>query len=91
VTAVVAPPASTAAQPAPKTYRTLKKSSVSTKHKGTAIQKSEEINIEFSTSPVPAKEIEEDISTCCEPQQNISSGTDSSSDGSLYVSSLEDM
>jgi hypothetical protein len=91
VTAVVVPSKSTAVQPAPKTYRTLKRSSVSTKHKGTAIQKSEEINIEFSTDSVPAKEIKEDISIFSEPQQNISSGRDSSNDGSLYVSALEDM
>jgi len=91
VTAVAVPSKSTAVQPVQKTYRTLKKSSVSTNHKGTAAQKNEEINTELSTSSVTAKEIKEDICEVSEPQQNISSGRDCSSDGSLYVSALEDM
>lgn len=91
VTAEAVPSKSTVVQPVQKTYRTLKKSSVSTNHKGTATQKSEEINTELSTSSVTAKEIKEDICEVSEPQQNISSGRDSSSDSSLYVSALEDM
>jgi len=92
VTAVAVTSKSTAVQPVQKTYRTLKKPSVSTNHKGTATtQKSEEVNTELSTSSVPAKEIKEDICEVSEPQQSISSGRDSSSDGSLYVSALEDM
>lgn len=90
MTAGAVPSKSTAVQGASKTYRTLKKS-VPTKHKVTAVQKSEEINIELSTASLPAKEIKEDISTFSEPLQNISSGRDSSSDGSLYVTALEDI
>jgi hypothetical protein len=81
---------STAVQPVQKPYRTLKKSSVFTNHKGTATQK-DEINRELITSSVPAKEIKEDICEVSEPQQNISSGRSSSSDGSLYVTALEDL
>jgi hypothetical protein len=91
VTAVAVPSKSTAVQPVQKTYRNLKKSSVSTNHKGTATQKDEKINTELSTSSVPAKEIKEDICEVPEPQQNISSGRSSSSDGSLYETALEDM
>jgi len=91
VKAVAVPSKSTAVQPVQKTYRTLKKSSVYTNYKGKATQKSEEINTEVSTSSVTAKETKEDICEVSEPQQNVSSGRDSSSDGSLYVSALEDM
>lgn len=91
VTAVAVQSKSTAVQPVQKTYRSLKKPSVSTNHKGTATQKSEEINTELSASSVTVKEIKKDTREVSEPQRNISSGRDSSSDGSLYVSALEDM
>jgi hypothetical protein len=91
VTAVALPSNSTAVQPAQKKNRTLKKSSVSKNHKGTATKKDEEINTELSTSSVPAKEIKEDICEVPEPQQNISSGRRSSNGGSSQVTALEDM
>lgn len=76
-------------EPVVKAHITLKKS-VSTKPIVVTINKSEEIGTKLSTSPVPAKEIN-DINVVSEPQQNSSSGKDNSSDSSLYLSTLEDM
>lgn len=83
------PSKSTAFQPVSKTYTTIKKIPVSTKPK--IIQKSEEIGTKLRKSPVTAGDIKEDVSVVSESQQHSSSGKDNSTDGSLYVSALEDM
>lgn len=86
---VAVPNKSTVTQPVHRTCVTVKKFPVSTKPK-VIRQKNEEVSTKLGTSPVPEKEIKEDISVISEQKIHLSS-KDSSGDSSLYVSALEDM